>query len=146
MKNKTVKNKHISRSSQSPSAVSSGKKTSADVPGFFSKAAPAIAVVLCVIFSFVLMLCCYADYMYKIESLSIFVPVSSFFDNCMSLPGGLLTWAGSFCTLSMHIPALGAAMYSLLLLAVILATVKAFAIPREWIPLAIIPAALILLS
>lgn len=146
MKKKTVNNKHTSRPSQAPSAVPSGKKPSSDVPGFFSKAAPVISVGGFVIFSFVLLLCCYADYMHKIESLSIFVPVSSFFDNCMSLPGGLLTWAGSFCTLSMHIPALGGAVYSLLLLAVILATVKAFSIPRGWTPLAIIPAALILLS
>lgn len=105
-----------------------------------------ISVGAFVIFSFLLLLCCYADYMHKIESLSIFVPVSSFFDSCMGLPGGLLTWAGSFCTLSFHIPALGAALYSLLLLAVTWLTVKAFSIPRGWTSLAIIPAALILLS
>lgn len=105
-----------------------------------------ISIGVFVLFCFVLLLCCYGDYMHKIESLSIFLPVSSFLDTCLALPGGLLTWIGSALTLTMHIPALGATVYSLLLCAVIFVTIKAFSIPKGWISVAIVPAALILLS
>lgn len=98
------------------------------------------------LFCFALLLGCYGDYMHKIESLSIFIPVSSYFDSCMALPGGLLTWLGTFLTLSMHTPWLGAAVYSLLMLALICVTVKAFSISKGRMSLAILPSALILLS
>lgn len=93
-----------------------------------------------------LLLCFYGDYMHKIESLSMFLPVSSFFTTCTALPGGLLTWLGTFCTMSMHTPWLGAAVYTLLLLALTFVTVKAFSIPKEWMSVAILPSVLILLS
>lgn len=105
-----------------------------------------LAIGLFVTFCFVLLICFYGDYMHKIESLSIFLPVSSFLSTCLELPGGLLTWAGSFCTLSMRMPVLGAAVYSLLLLAVIIVTVKAFSVPNDLMSVAILPSALILLS
>lgn len=105
-----------------------------------------VSIGVFVAFCFGMLAVCYGDYMHKIESLSIFLPASSFFDNCTALPGGLLTWIGSALTLAMHTPVLGAGVYALFILAVICVTVKAFAIQKEWMSVAIVPSALILLS
>ncbi len=134
MSKKPTKRKHTSASSSS-----SPKKMSPAIGGFLS-------IGVFVAFCFILLVGCYGDYMHKIENLSIFLPVASFLGSCLALPGGLLTWVGEALTLSMHTPAFGAAVYALILLAVIWVTIRAFAIPKNWMSVAVIPAALILLS
>lgn len=127
------------KTSISPASASQGRKLLPMWGGI-------ISIGVFVAFCFGLLAVCYGDYMHKIESLSIFLPVSSFFDTCTALPGGLLTWMGSALTLTMHTPVLGAGVYALLMLTVICLTVKAFAIKKEWMSLAIVPSALIFLS
>lgn len=146
MSNKMGKQKHTSTKPSVASATYVSAKAPVKTKKFPHVAGSLMAIGVFGIFCFALLLSCYGDYMHKIESLSIFLPVSSYFDSCTALPGGLLTWLGTLCTLSMHTPWLGAALYTLLLLALVWVTIKAFSVATEWMSVAILPSALILLS
>lgn len=146
MSKKTAKPKHTSTKPSAAPASHVSTKTPVKTKKITPLVGSFIAIGVFGIFCFALLFGCYGDYMHKIESLSIFLPVSSYFDSCTALPGGLLTWLGTLCTLSMHTPWLGAALYTLLLLVLIWVTIKAFSVATEWMSVAILPSALILLS
>lgn len=104
---------------------------------------PAIALFVSV---FLLMALGYADYLRKVESLSLFLPTEMFFDRCMSAPAGLLSWASLWLTQAFYYPWLGALVYAALLTAMAFAIKGAFGLSKGAFGLAIVPPAMALLA
>lgn len=82
----------------------------------------------------------------RIEAQSLFLSGELFFETSMKVPAGLLGYAGCFLTQFFYFPALGAAIFVLLLALVYWLTKKAFRIPPRWSLLAVIPMVLLLAS
>ncbi|MDE7375769.1 MAG: hypothetical protein K2N16_02855 [Muribaculaceae bacterium] len=92
-----------------------------------------------------LLLGAYGNYMRKVEALSLFVPTASYYQDFASVPGGPLSWCGAFLTQFMYYPALGALIFTALLLAIQFVASRAFRLKGWWAPLAAVPAAAVLL-
>lgn len=82
----------------------------------------------------------------RTESLSLFVFDTTFYNSVLSVPAGLLSLVGSFLVQFFHYPALGAAIYVLLLYAVFRLTRKVFDVPAEYTLLALLPVVALLAS
>lgn len=82
----------------------------------------------------------------RTESLSLFLFDTTFFDSMLSVPAGALSLAGSFLVQFFHYPALGAAIYVLLLYAVFRLTRKVFDLPAEYTLMALLPVVALLAS
>lgn len=87
-----------------------------------------------------------ANYLRKVEDLSLFLPTFLFLKDCMQLPGGGLTWCGTFLTQFFYYPYLGAGLFIFLLLTLQSLIRSAFRIPDRYFPLSFIPSILLLLS
>ncbi len=98
------------------------------------------------LFTFGLLVIGYSIYLQRLDAYSIFLPTPSYFAQCMRVPGGLLTWCATFLTQFFYYPWLGAALYALLLTALVLLIAKAFALPRPLFPIAAVPPLLGLLA
>lgn len=82
----------------------------------------------------------------RTESLSLFVFDATFYNSMLSVPAGALSLVGSFLVQFFHYPALGAAIYVLLLYAVFRMTRKVFDVPSEYTLLALLPVVALLAS
>lgn len=82
----------------------------------------------------------------RTESLSLFVFDTTFYNSILSVPAGILSLVGSFLVQFFHYPALGAAIYVLLLYAVFRLTRKVFDVPAECTLLALLPVVALLAS
>lgn len=82
----------------------------------------------------------------RTESFSLFLFDATYFDNMMLLPAGLLSYIGCFLIQFFHYPAVGAAIYVLLLLAVYCLVRKVFDIPSRYALLALLPVVAIVAS
>ncbi len=82
----------------------------------------------------------------RTESLSLFVFDTTFYNSILSVPAGTLSLVGSFLVQFFHYPALGAAIYVLLLYAVFRLTRKVFDVPAECTLLALLPVVALLAS
>ncbi len=98
------------------------------------------------------MLCWYflyvrnADTMYFLQDRGWWNSTSLYLKECMSVPGGLLAWTGSFLTQFFYYPALGSIMF-IALMAMTFALAKwSFRVPSEWSFLLTIPLAALLCS
>lgn len=80
----------------------------------------------------------------RIEAQSLFLYDDLFFINSMKVPAGLLAYAGCFLTQFFYYPALGAAIFVGLLVAVYLLTRKAFHISANYAMVAMLPMLLLL--
>ena len=86
------------------------------------------------------------DLLWKAQQLNLFLCTSLFFHEQLVVPGGLLTWAGTFFTQFFHWPWVGVTLlcgWWLLLMALIRRT---FRVPRLWSGLMLIPVGLLLLT
>lgn len=92
-----------------------------------------------------LLLGVYDNYMRKVEALSLFVPTASYYQDFAVVPGGPLSWCGAFLTQFMYYPALGALIFTALLLAIQFVATRAFRLKGWWAPLGAVPAAAVLL-
>ena len=84
--------------------------------------------------------------LFRISDQSQFLLSEVFFNEMISAPAGLLSYAASFLVQFFHYPALGAAIYVSMLLAVYLLTRKVFDIPGRYSLLALFPVAALLAS
>ncbi len=80
----------------------------------------------------------------KTENLSLFLSDYLFLKECLSIPGGVIGWAGAFLTQFLYLPWIGSLIWILLLLFSARLTVKAFSIPDRMAALAYIPAVAII--
>lgn len=86
------------------------------------------------------------DLLWKAQQLNLFLCTSLFFHEQLVVPGGLLTWVGTFFTQFFHWPWVGVLLlcgWWLLLMALIRRT---FRVPRLWSGLMLIPVGLLLLT
>lgn len=82
----------------------------------------------------------------RTESMSLFLFDTLYFETMLSVPAGLLSYAGCFLIQFFHYPVLGATIYVLLLFLVYYLTRKAFDIPSHYALLALVPVAAIVAS
>ena len=118
------------------------------VSSFWEKSISLIQYVLVPLFFFTLwaVLAFYESALLeRTESLSLFLFDSIYFENMLSVPAGLLSYLGCFLIQFFHYPALGAALYVLLLALVYHLTRKVFDIPARHALLALVPVIAILM-
>lgn len=84
------------------------------------------------------------DLMLRLDLQSLFLFDNLFFESSMNVPAGFLGYLGCFLTQFFYYPALGAAIFVLLLALVYLLTRKAFNIPCKWAFVAMVPMFLLL--
>ncbi len=87
-----------------------------------------------------------ADTMYFLQDRGWWNSTSLFFKDCMSAPGGLLAWTGSFLTQFFYYPALGCLLLILLWLLMFGLAKFSFKVPNEWSFLLFIPIVALLCS
>lgn len=87
-----------------------------------------------------------ADTMYFLQDRGWWNSTSLFFKDCMSAPGGLLAWTGSFLTQFFYYPALGCLLLILLWLLTFGLAKFLFKVPNEWSFLLFIPIVALLCS
>ncbi|MBR3857115.1 MAG: hypothetical protein IKM68_03925 [Bacteroidaceae bacterium] len=87
-----------------------------------------------------------ADTMYFLQDRGWWNSTSLFFKDCISVPGGMLAWAGSFLTQIFYYPALGCLLLILLWLLTFGLAKYSFKVPGEWSFLLFIPLAALLCS
>lgn len=87
-----------------------------------------------------------SDLLFRINELSLFLFDDLFFDSMMSKPAGFLHYISSFLVQFFYYPALGAAIYVLLLYAVYRLVLKVFDLPKGYELLAMMPVLALLAS
>ena len=87
-----------------------------------------------------------ADTLYFMQDRGWWNASRLFFDTCIALPGGLLSWAGAYLTQFFYYPTLGTAMLIVLWLATFWLAKCSFRIADEWSFLLLIPLAALLCS
>ena len=87
-----------------------------------------------------------ADLLWKLQERNLFLGTSLFFDEQMVVPGGLLSWAGSWLTQFFVYPWLGTLVLCACWWLLMWLIKKAFALTDLWMPLALVPVGLLLLT
>lgn len=93
-----------------------------------------------------LMAACEHDLLWVAQEQSLFLATPMFFQQCIELPGGGLSWAAAFLTQFFHYPMLGAGLMGLLWAFLMWLLKRAFDIPRGWMWLTLLPVAMLLLG
>ena len=86
------------------------------------------------------------DYLARVEEQNLFLHTPLFFNQCMVVPGGLLSWAGTFFTQLLHHPASGVAVLCLLWALLVFLIGQTFHIPARWMCATLIPVTMLLLG
>ena len=87
-----------------------------------------------------------ADFLWKLQEQNLFLDTSLFFKERMTVPGGLLSWAGTWLTQFFYDPWLGVSLLCACWLLLMGLVKRAFALTDEWMPLALVPVGLLLLT
>lgn len=87
----------------------------------------------------------YGEWLIRIESKSLFIYDDAFFSEIIQTPGGVLIYLSLFFTQFLHTPFIGAAIFTLLLIAVALLTKITYGISDRHSILAFIPSVLLLI-
>ena len=94
----------------------------------------------------VLLLCRESDYLWKVQELNLFLNTKLFFTQQMVVPGGMLTYLGTYFTQYFYHPWQGVAILTLWWVLLMWLTGKTFRIPRQWAVVLLVPVVLLLLS
>ena len=81
--------------------------------------------------------------LFRAQELSLWLPTKIWFDGCMAVPAGFLTYIAEFFNQFLYYPWLGALLLVLLWLAVYALTLRIFTIPSKWTAIGLIPSALL---
>ena len=87
-----------------------------------------------------------ADFLWKLQEQNLFLDTPIFFKEQMAVPGGLLSWAGTWLTQLFFYPWLGTLVLCACWLLLMWLVKKTFALRNEWLPLALAPIGLLLLT
>jgi len=87
-----------------------------------------------------------SDFLWKIQEQNLFMDTSLFFKDQMVVPGGFLSWVGTYLTQYFYYPWLGTLLLSLLWLLLLWLVKRAFQLPLQWSALALVPVGLLLLT
>ena len=82
--------------------------------------------------------------LWKIQEQNLFLDTPLFFRQQMVLPGGLLTYMGSFLTQLLYYPVIGVAVLCLMWGLLMWMMQRTFKVSQRWAPLLIVPVALLL--
>ncbi|MCD7973645.1 MAG: DUF6057 family protein [Candidatus Azobacteroides sp.] len=105
-----------------------------------------ICIMLFILLAYHLTLCCNYNFLIWAEELSLFIPGRLFFDRHVIVPGGLLSYAGSFLTQFFYLPVLGCTLFILLLFLLQYLVRTTFCISGKYTGLSFIPSGMLLLS
>ena len=83
-------------------------------------------------------------WLWKIQEQSLFLDTSLFFRQLMVVPGGLLSYIGSFLTQLLYYPVLGVAVLCLLWGLLMWMMQRTFKVSQQWAPLLVVPVAMLL--
>jgi hypothetical protein len=86
------------------------------------------------------------DFLWKAQELNLFQHTSLFFKQQMVVPGGMLTYVGTFLTQFFYYPWMGVLMLIALWLLLMWMVRRAFQLPRTWALLMFVPVVLLLLT
>ena len=87
-----------------------------------------------------------SDQLWKIQEKNLFLCTMLFFKEQLVVPGGLLTWIGTWFTQFLYYPWLGVLLLCCWWLLLMFVVKQAFRIPDRWAILMLIPVALLLLT
>ena len=87
-----------------------------------------------------------ADLLWKLQEQNLFLDTPVFFKEQMLVPGGLLSWVGTWLTQLFYYPWLGTLVLCACWLLLMWLVKKAFALTDVWMPLALVPVVLLLLT
>ena len=87
-----------------------------------------------------------ADFLWKLQEQNLHLDTPIFFKEQMAVPGGLLSWAGTWLTQLFFYPWLGTLVLCACWLLLMWLVKRAFALRNEWLPLALAPVGLLLLT
>lgn len=87
-----------------------------------------------------------ADLLWKVQEQNLFLDTRMFFNERMLVPGGLLSWAGTWFTQFFYHPWVGTLLLCACWLLLMWLVKKAFALTDVWMPLALVPVGLLLLT
>ncbi len=104
---------------------------------------PAVWVTALVVTAVVLLVYEY-HWLWKIQEQSLFLDTSLFFRQLMVVPGGLLSYIGSFLTQLLYYPILGVAVLCLLWGLLMWMMQRTFKVSQQWAPLLVVPVAMLL--
>ena len=84
-----------------------------------------------------------SDLLWKLQEQNLFLDTSLFFNEQMLVPGGLLSWAGTYLTQFFYYPWLGTLVLCLLWLLLMWLVKRTFRIADQWTALTLVPVALL---
>ena len=87
-----------------------------------------------------------SDFLWKVQEQNLFLKTSLFFNERMVVPGGFLSWVGTYLTQFFYYPWQGVIMLCLLWLLLMWLVTRAFQLPAQWSALALVPVGLLLLT
>ena len=86
------------------------------------------------------------DLLWKLQEQNLFLDTSLFFNEQMVVPGGLLSWMGTYLTQFFFYPWLGTLLLCLGWLALMWLTKRTFRVSNQWTALTLVPVALLLIT
>ncbi len=87
-----------------------------------------------------------SDLLWKLQEQNLFLDTSLFFNEQMLVPGGLLSWAGTYLTQFFFYPWVGTLVLCLSWLLLMWLIKRAFKVDDQWTALTLVPVALLLLT
>ena len=87
-----------------------------------------------------------SDFLWKLQEQNLFLDTSLFFEERMAVPGGLLSWMGTYMTQYFYHPWIGVTILCLLWLLLMWLITHAFQLPAQWSALALVPVGLLLIT
>ena len=87
-----------------------------------------------------------SDQLWKVQQKNLFLCSTLYFKEQLVVPGGLLTWVGTWFTQFLYYPWLGVLMLCSWWLALMAITKRAFRIADRWAILMLIPVAILLIA
>lgn len=85
-------------------------------------------------------------YLWKVQELNLFLYTKLFFEQQLVVPGGLLTYLGTYFTQYFYHPWIGVTMLCLWWALLMWLTKRTFNVSRQWLTVLLIPVALLLLT
>lgn len=92
------------------------------------------------------LLCFESDLLWKLQEQNLFLNTGLFFKEQMVVPGGLLSWLGTFLTQLFYYPWIGTTALCWLWLLMMWMVKRTFRLTAEWSALALVPVGLLLLT
>ena len=86
------------------------------------------------------------DFLWKVQEMNLFQCTPLFFNDMMLMPGGLLSYVGTFLTQFLHYPWLGVLILSACWLLLMWLVKRTFQLPGKWVLSTLIPVVLLLLT